>query len=104
MIRMRMRDDGVLDVGWIESQLLHAFGDLIFDGIVKDGVDDDDALRCRDRPHGVLGLAEKVEVIENLYRSHVPGRAIRRTGLARCTAGRSRNWGWSTRRCALPAG
>ena len=55
---------------------------LLFDRIVKDGVEDDDALRRRDRPHGVLGLAEEVEVVEDLHRFGIPRRAVGRPRLA----------------------
>ncbi len=97
VIGVSMRHDGVFDIGRVQTQLLHPAGDLFFDRIVKDGVEDDDALRRRDRPHSVFGLAEKVQVVKNLYGFGIPRRPVRRPLLptpasARAAALAARRW------------
>ena len=72
MIGMRVSDDGVFDRGRVETQLFQPAGNFFFDGIVKDRVDRDDAFRRRDGPHGILGLAEEVQVVEHLHRFGIP--------------------------------
>src|SRR5712691_7412189 len=67
-----MTDDGVLDIGRIQTQLLHPAGNLFFYGVVKDRIEDDDALRRRDAPHGVLGLADEIQVVKHLDRFGIP--------------------------------
>ena len=48
VIGMSMAHDCVFDVGRIQTQLLHSAGYLVFDRIVKDGVQNNDAFRCCD--------------------------------------------------------
>src|SRR5262249_11153156 len=87
MIGVRVTDDRVFDVGWIQTRLFHAADNLIFDGIIEDRVENDDSLRGRDRPHGVLGLAEEVKVVEHLHRFGMPRRSVRRPRLSLSAAG-----------------
>src|SRR5688572_19977217 len=82
VIRVRMTNDRVLDVGRIQPELLESANDFLFHGIVKDRVDQNDALRGRDGPDGILGLADEVEVIEYLERFCVPCGSIRRRTLS----------------------
>src|SRR5688572_10306122 len=82
VIRVRMTNDRVLDVGRIQPELLESANDFLFHGIVKDRVDQNDALRGRDGPDGILGLTDEVEVIEHLDRFCVPCGSIRRRTLS----------------------
>ena len=77
MVGMRVGDDGVADRRRIEPELLQPAGDLFFDGVVEERVDHDDPRRRGDRPRGVLGLADEVEVVEHFHRLGIPGRALR---------------------------
>ena len=56
MVGMRMGDDGVADRGWIEPQRLQPAGHLVLDRVVEERVDQDDPLRRRHRPRGVLAI------------------------------------------------
>src|SRR5579863_4787542 len=89
MVGMRMGDHGVFDIRRIETQLLHPAGNLLFDGVVEDRVQDNDALGGGDGPHGVFRLTEKVKVIEDLHRFGIPSGSIRRALLAAPAATRS---------------
>src|SRR5262249_46034356 len=53
--------------------------DLVLDGVVEQRVYDDDPLRGRDGPGGVLRLAEVVQIVEYLGRLSVPPGSIRRS-------------------------
>ena len=44
VIGMSMADDGIFDMGGVQTQLLHPADHLVFDRIIKNGVEDDDAL------------------------------------------------------------
>src|SRR5262249_12337668 len=83
---MGMADDCVFDFGRVQPHLLHTGVDLIFDGVIEDRVEHDDAVRRRERPHGILSLAKPIEIIENLDRFGMPGRSVRRSLRAAPTA------------------
>ena len=86
-----MADDRVFDFGRIQAQLLHAGIDLIFNGVVEDRVEHDDAVGGRERPHGVLGLAEPVKVVERpspVRHARSIGPACRRAALPAALATR----------------
>src|SRR5688572_32670299 len=99
VIGMRMRDDGVADRRRIEPELLQPTGDLVFDRVVEQRVDQDDALRRRHSPCGVFALADEVEVVEDLHGLRVPGRAVGCRGDLASAAGAS-----SPRSAAATAG
>jgi hypothetical protein len=94
VVRMRMRDHGVADGGRVEPQFLQPADNFVFDGIVEQGVDQDDALRRRHRPGGVFALADEVKVVEYLHRLDIPRRPVRR----------SPGGGGPPRRCGTPRG
>src|SRR5580698_6457374 len=99
---MSMAHHGIFNIGRIQTQLLHPANDLIFDRIIKNRVQDDDALRSRDRPHGVLGLAEKIEIVEDLHRLGIPRGPLRRPLLSAPTTASRRRRRWRcTRWCPL---
>ena len=54
-----MGDDGVSDRGRVETQLLQPAGDFFFDGIVEERIDQDDAVRRRHGPRGVLASGRR---------------------------------------------
>src|SRR5262245_43253586 len=72
VITVRVADDHVLDVFWIETELGQSVDDFVFYRIVEQRVDDDDAGRCVDGPCGVLGLPQVIQVVEHLHRLGVP--------------------------------
>src|SRR5215467_3494854 len=74
-----MTHDGILDRGWVQPQLLHSSDNFIFDRVIKDGVEYDNAFGGRDGPDRVLGLPEKVEVIKDLHWFGMPTRSIGRS-------------------------
>ena len=80
VVRVPVAYDGVLDVRRIETKLLQPARDLVFNRVVVDRVDDDDAGRCRNGPYGVFRLPQPIEVVEDLDRLGVPygsvGRAL----------------------------
>src|SRR5205823_7290060 len=43
MVRMAMAHDGVLDIGRIETEVLQSPRDLVFNGVIVDRIDNDDA-------------------------------------------------------------
>src|SRR5437868_7296431 len=73
-----MTHDRVFDFGGIQPQLLHACIHLVFNGIIKDGVEHDNAIGRGDGPYGVLGLSKPVKVVGDLNRFGMPGGWIRR--------------------------
>src|SRR6185436_9179889 len=87
------------DFGGIQSHLLHARINLIFNGIIKDRIEHDDAVGCRQCPNRVLTLAEPIQVIEGLHGFSMPGGPVWGSSAlpAALTAGRRG-------RCALPTG
>ena len=76
MIGMAVADYDVFDSRGIEAQFLEALHDLLLDRVIADRVDDDDARGRRHRPSGVFGLADEVQIVENLCRLDVPRRSI----------------------------
>src|SRR5215467_8674841 len=74
-----MTHDGILDRGWVQPQLLHSSDNFIFDRVIKDGVEYDNAFGGRDGPDRVLGLPEKVEVIKDPHWFGMPTRSIGRS-------------------------
>src|SRR5262245_26059178 len=72
MIAVTVTDDGVLDLPGIQSELLQSACNFLFDRIIEDRVDNDDALRGRHGPGRVLQLADEVQVVENLLRIPIP--------------------------------
>ena len=78
VIEVPVADEDVLDVSGIESELLQAADHFVFNRVVVDCVDQDDALRCRDRPRRELGHPDVVHVVEDLRRLGVPRLACRR--------------------------
>ena len=94
MVAVPVAHNRVLDLRWVESQLLQAADDLVFDRVVEDGVDEDDPGRRRHGPGGEFGLADEVQIVEYLHRFDVPLRSIRRTGWRpSCWRGRLRRGG-----------
>src|SRR5262245_66220022 len=81
-----MADDCVFDFGRVQAHLLHSGIDLIFNGVIEDRVEYNDAVRLRERPHGILGLAKPIEIVENFDRFGMPGRSVRRSLRAAPTA------------------
>src|SRR5678815_902526 len=72
VIEVSVRDDHILDVRRIEPELLQSLDDFVFDRVVVDRVEDDDALRGRDCPRRVLRHADVVHVVEHFHRLGVP--------------------------------
>src|SRR5665213_248333 len=100
MISMAVADDGVFDRRGIEAERAQSADHFVFDRVVEDRVDEDDALGRRDRPDRVLGLPEEVEVVEHLHRLGVPvvARERRLRGGARSGSASGRG-----SRCQRPA-
>ena len=69
-----------LDLRRVEAELLQSADDFVFDRVVVDRIEQDDPVRGLDRPGGVLGHADVIQVVEHLDRFRVPGRSIGRTG------------------------
>src|SRR5262245_32979421 len=100
---MRMADDGVFDLARIEPHLLHTRVDFVFDGIVEDRIEHNDAVRCLQIPVGILVLAKPVQIFERLHRFAVPGRAIWRPA-ALSTPAAATGTSWRCTRRSLSAG
>ena len=83
VIAMSVAHDDVLDGRRIESELLQAVDDLVFNRIIENGVDQDEPGGGLHGPDGVFDLTEEVEVVEDLRRLGVPLRTIGRTGRLR---------------------
>src|SRR5437667_89679 len=86
MISMSVRDEDILDVLWIETDLFHPADDQFLGVVGKDRVDENDPLARRQRPRRVNLTADEVEIVEDLRGLRVPGRARRRTGGVRYLA------------------
>ena len=82
VVAVAVADNRVLDLRGVESQLLQAADDFVFDRVVEDRVDEDDPGRRRHGPGGELGLADEVQIVEDLHRFDVPLRSIRRARVA----------------------
>jgi hypothetical protein len=80
MVTVCMRDEDVLDVLWIEPELLHP-ADNQFLGVVGiERFDEDDSLFRRQSPRRVNFAADEVKIVEDLGGVGVPGAARRRAG------------------------
>ena len=91
VIDMPVADNRVFDIFRIEAELHQAAGNFILDGVVPDRVHDDDSLGCGDRPCGIFGLADEIEIVENLHGLGVPlgtGGGPGRLSLRRARRGR----------------
>ena len=86
VVAVRVADDHVLDLLRIEPERGQPVDDLVLDRVVEDRVHHDDAVRGRDGPRRVLGLADEVEVVEHLDRLGVPRGARGRAGRSRGAA------------------
>src|SRR5579864_2942224 len=87
-----MTHDRVFDFGGIQAQLLHSRIHLIFNGIIKDSVEYNDAIGSGDGPYGILGLSKPVKIVGDLNRFGMPGGWIRgrcATALATASTGLS---------------
>src|SRR5262245_60530558 len=98
MVVVTMADDDVLDRSGIKPHLLQAVRHFVLDRVVEDRVEDDDAVRGRERPRGVLRLSDKVQVVEDLDRFGVPLREVASMLTVHKLRGRLR--GSRGRRCA----
>src|SRR5438477_12394751 len=75
MITVTMADDHVFDIRRIEPELFKSADDLVFDRVLPDRIDDDDASRSCDRPRRNILLADEVKIVEHLCGLHVPLRS-----------------------------
>ncbi len=85
---MAVRKNDVLNVGRIQAEVLQPVDDFLLDGVVEQGLDDDDALTADERPGVVRLRAEEVEVVGNFGRLRVPGFA-RGRGARTAASGRT---------------
>jgi hypothetical protein len=65
-------DNHVFDLRRIEAERLQSTDHFVLDGVVEDRVDDDDAVAGVDRPRGIFGLSEEVQVVKDFRRLAVP--------------------------------
>src|SRR5271165_7065292 len=72
MIAVAVADNDVLDVGWIEAELLESFDDLGLAGVAVERVDDDDAVGRGNGPGAVHFRADEIQIVENLGGLGVP--------------------------------
>src|SRR5919108_5594064 len=76
MVAMRMADQDVFDITWIESELGEAVDDLWLGCVVEQCVDDDDALAGGQCPRRMDLRPDEVERVEHLVWLCVPRGAI----------------------------
>ena len=83
VIAVGVRNDHVFDVSRVEAKLAHAADDGLLDVVVEHRVEQDDALRRRQRPrrHGLH--AEQIEVVEHLDGRHALSGSIEHVGRIR---------------------
>src|SRR5437667_2311775 len=86
MIGMSVGDEDILDVLWIETDLLHPAHDQFLGVVGKDRVDENDPLARRQSPRRVNLTADEVEVVEDLRGFGVPAFPRRRTRRVRNVA------------------
>ena len=79
MIDVAMTHDDVLDFLRIQSDLRQAIGDFVFNRIIENRIDNDDAVRSVDSPGRILRHPHEVQIIEDLYRLGMPLLTIRRS-------------------------
>jgi hypothetical protein len=93
---MSVGEKHVSDRILIEAELLQAIQDLVFRGIVEQGINDDDALPSHDGPCAMDLRTQEIEVIGDLRRFSIPGfsgggTARRSTAPGRLQPGWNRN-------------
>src|SRR5215510_5757651 len=65
MVGVSMRDQDILDVLWIETELSHSAYDQFFGVVGEDGVDQDDPITRGQSPSRVDFASDKVEIVEH---------------------------------------
>src|SRR5262245_24369948 len=68
-IVVSMMDDHILDLSRIQANLFQVFPDLLLDGVIVRGIDQDDSFRRRYRPYRLIiqvAVSHVVEIVEDL--------------------------------------
>src|SRR5206468_1245957 len=79
MIDMTVTDDDVFDFVRIESDLWQSIRDFVFNGVIVNGINEDNSVGCVYGPRGIFRHPDEVEVVENFRGFRMPLRAIRRS-------------------------